>query len=559
MIRISRQISKQAFFLTKTICPCFSGSNKQRSDFDLNFVRNLAQKANEGEERYEEPEQTEQSGNELKPVSSMAKKPKKQMPDHIIYSEPIQFIDKERTIIRTKYGDMTIPKYYRTKFKDKYNNIYYINKHTKFNYLKKIYKQDKKALVLLVPSNEFNVNRFIFEGFTKKLYKQYFNDKEVSGFDAKHLKTDKANKIYNETLAKTLDFRSFVNRIVIAMGNDYSIRGDGEVPELTKTLEKWFIDNDSVQSPRDDYLKPDYCFPMTKLLKLHSQHNLELKGVMIDYVHHKFDTGKVDHMKEHFNDRIFRDKYQLGDNLEYEYGLEEENSHSFKNYNLISQHRLQVLYSVWPPTNKALYKFVYNTINKNSTFYKLRQSVLDIGSGTGILSILYNRAVDPRTCTFYCIDKNPQAIKNTIINLELNNMKCKTQKIDLTESTDLFPQTKHFDFILANPPWITAKPIDDLDSGNYDYKEKTLMSIFGVVKERLHPQRGSFMLIYSDLSEKLGLQEKDRVYQLCKEHSLIVKRRHEMKSEYYDKKIKTKLDAIKRDSVYLIYEIVKGA
>ena len=29
-----------------------------------------------------------------------------------------------------------------------------------------------------------------------------------------------------------------------------------------------------------------------------------------------------------------------------------------------------------------------------------------------------------------------------------------------------------FDFIISNPPWLVAKPIDEFDSGNYDPEER---------------------------------------------------------------------------------------
>lgn len=515
-----------------------------RADFNREFIKNLAKTSSQAiiePEIEDEPVETE--------TTAMVTEKNTQL----VYSEPVTFEPSVDNVIKTKYGSLLIPDAYMSRFKGKLSNIYYITSQTKLNYLKSIYKRDRNAVVLFVPANDFGSSRFLFEGVSKKIYNHYFPKLEVEGFSIKNMSPKDAGVIYNDVVRKTMDFRSFADRMMVIIDTEMNIRSDGVKPDVGKQLEDW-ISNNQPGGTKIGFQSYDFLLPMSKVLKMHSVKNMENQGLQFDFLFNEVDTGHADPKKEHFNDKIFKNKYKLDEEKAYNNDIEEEPT-SKPSDNLVSKHRLQTLVGVWPPTNKALYKFVFNLMVKNAKFIEHKSKILDIGSGTGILSILIDKAASPKQCTYYCLDKNPEALRNTMVNLELNGMRCKTELVDVTTSSDFFSQVGHFDMIVCNPPWLTAKPIGDLDSGNYDYKEATIKAVFAIVKQRLDPKKGTFWLIYSEISEILGLQPKDRIPQLCKEYGLIVRRVNQVQSEYYDKVVKTKLDALKRSSSYIVYEI----
>ncbi len=75
-----------------------------------------------------------------------------------------------------------IPKYLRDLYKNKVTNLYMINNTTNLNFLVKVFKEDRTALILFSPSMNFKNARLIFEGMMKKLDKIYFGE-ELKDFN----------------------------------------------------------------------------------------------------------------------------------------------------------------------------------------------------------------------------------------------------------------------------------------------------------------------------------------------------------------------------------------
>lgn len=297
------------------------------------------------------------------------------------------------------------------------------------------------------------------------------------------------------------------------------------------------------------------------VLKAHSAKNLEENGVAIDYLFNVFDTGKVNPKTELFNTKIFKQPYKINpENIFKETVVDDEDQAAKTHDNIVSKTRVFPMISVFPPTNRILYKHIFNKLQEKQSAFKNKKNVLDVGCGSGILPIMFRKAVMSAKTNFYGLDRSTEALECTKLNTNLFDISMSTQLLDITTGLDktrkLFPNgPDSFDFIISNPPWMVAKPIEEFDSGNYDPDEKFLKSLFELVSAYMEKDRGSFWLIYSDISEVLGLQKKNCIQELANAHNLIVKNVFTCPAEELHKTPRTNLDVIKRQTKYLIYEI----
>ncbi len=98
------------------------------------------------------------------------------------------------------------------------------------------------------------------------------------------------------------------------------------------------------------------------------------------------------------------------------------------------------------PANRGVYNFLEKSIKiRNSS------SMLDMGCGTGILSVLFSKYAGKITCA----DINPDAVECTKINALINNVRLKAVQSDLLENIK-----GRFDCIIFNTPNIIGNGED---------------------------------------------------------------------------------------------------
>ena len=528
-------------------------------------------------------------------------KKKKKATGSLIYSDRItpESWTNEVGVLKTKFGNLEIPEPFLSEYKNKFGNIYYLHSQTKVNFIQKIFKEDKTGLILFSPNIPFNQSQTIFKSASKRISEFYFPEMLPDKASELFSKSpEEMRKMYHLNVGKLIDLRRFLNRMVIVVNNDFTIRAEGYPPVLTKYLAEYFSKLKTPEST--SFYKHDMLVPLPVILSLFSAKSREEKGMMFDFIFNVRDTGKYDKKKEIFNDSIFAKKtrFQEAEDNDDFLDIQRKFEDNKVTENLVSDKRVYSFWSVFPPTNKVLYQFIFNTFMKKKTLLKNRETVLDVGVGTGVLPLLYKVAINPTSnLKMYGLDVNPNAIKNAQINSELHDLDLHLQLFDITNTQnlaqkeskdekldkhqetvtkkfanekkvakardamtnwhdDLFPNVSEFDVIISNPPWITAKPISSMDSGNYDDKEAFLNALFELVESRLKKPNGTFWLIYSDMSQKLGLQKEGRVEELTKSHGLIIKAVSKYKiSEPENDKVKTDIDVVKKQSNFLIYEI----
>lgn len=83
------------------------------------------------------------------------------------------------------------------------------------------------------------------------------------------------------------------------------------------------------------------------------------------------------------------------------------------------------------------------------------RSVLDVGCGTGALSLVAARAGAVVTA----IDVNADAVHTTIDNAAANSLVVEVLQSDLFEEL----HDRHFDLIVVNPPYFAKDPVDDAE------------------------------------------------------------------------------------------------
>jgi methylase of polypeptide subunit release factors len=209
-------------------------------------------------------------------------------------------------------------------------------------------------------------------------------------------------------------------------------------------------------------------------------------------------------------------------------------------------------------------------------YLKKHKRVLDIGCGTGALSFIYHKVVKPSSVRYFGIDSNPQAIRSARLNATLQEVPMSLHHFDLLQYKEgvneplfyhQYEKSKNakmaeeikpekYDVIISNPPWLVASPLKGfVDSGNYDEKELFLEKLFEFVKHNLSSNKGVFYLVYSDLSQILGLQGPKRIEELCKKYELSLISCFKFEGLINHKKTFSDFDLLKQKAGVSIYEI----
>ena len=127
------------------------------------------------------------------------------------------------------------------------------------------------------------------------------------------------------------------------------------------------------------------------------------------------------------------------------------------------------------------------------------RSVLDMGTGTGVLALLAGRLGASKVIG---TDSNPYAVENARINVERLGL---TSTVEITGPADLFDSVQGgiFDTILFNAPWIQGEAQTLYDTANYDPGYRILDCFLRSAPEYLASD-GAILLQYSNISQRKG-------------------------------------------------------
>lgn len=121
------------------------------------------------------------------------------------------------------------------------------------------------------------------------------------------------------------------------------------------------------------------------------------------------------------------------------------------------------------------------------------RSVLDVGCGTGVLSLVAARAGAVVTA----IDVNPDAVHTAVGNAAANGLTVEVLQSDLFEGLP----DRRFDLIVVNPPYFAKDPADDAErawfaGADLGYFERFFAGLGEHMAER--PQPGSALMVLSE-------------------------------------------------------------
>ena len=148
-------------------------------------------------------------------------------------------------------------------------------------------------------------------------------------------------------------------------------------------------------------------------------------------------------------------------------------------------------------------------------------TVLDMGCGSGSLTLLAAQEVGDLGVKIYASDLLPEAIATTRFNLlRLTGSNSNTPQIHLMPAGDIFqPVSKlRFDLIIFNAPWVVSRARNRAEIAIHDEKQNTLRRFFDDLPSYLN--RGGRLLIgYADAS---GAKAIDRLEAMIDAAGLIV-------------------------------------
>ncbi|MGO2841969.1 methyltransferase [Corynebacterium variabile] len=167
-------------------------------------------------------------------------------------------------------------------------------------------------------------------------------------------------------------------------------------------------------------------------------------------------------------------------------------------------------YGVFSPTRSEYVDLVDDVAAAFLPSLKAGASVLELGTGTGVLAaVLARRGAVRVTAT----DVNPRAVACARANLDRLGVgeRCEVVEADLwpaesetTETTDAA------DIVVFNPPWLPGTPTSELELGIYDASSDALRRFLTELTDHL-TDGGEGWLVLSDLAEHLGLRTREQL------------------------------------------------
>jgi methylase of polypeptide subunit release factors len=157
--------------------------------------------------------------------------------------------------------------------------------------------------------------------------------------------------------------------------------------------------------------------------------------------------------------------------------------------------------------------------NQQSTIINHQSSILDVldmGCGSGCLSLLAAQVFEGRNINIVATDHLPEALATTKINIQkfIQSKKIPADVIEVTQGGDLFEPIhgRRFDVIIFNAPWVVAPARNRAETAIHDPNQTTVRRFFS--QAEAHLKDGGYILLgYSDNSGSKAIEKLEDIIQ----------------------------------------------
>lgn len=277
--------------------------------------------------------------------------------------------------------------------------------------------------------------RTVYDATRKMLTGFYFGAKKNPKDPFKNCKTNR--DLYNVSRKIKSEQNSFLNRFIVIIDYTGEIRNSGfevKLKSLKEIIEN-FKESQVEEDPLGDTTSPKDSDSQNENIDFEKE-RLGLKDNEIT----------VKPSKKGFEDNIGTDT-SLEKYYKHDYGVCFTRLLSILAHDNIEKNgiiifalmnkRVYPYSNVWPPTQQNLYSLFNEYILEKGHIFKTSENMLDMGCGTGILSIIFNKNLEFKNKT-YAFDINKNAVKSTNVNRQIFEIyeKFHTQCFDLNYLVD---------------------------------------------------------------------------------------------------------------------------